>query len=82
MLSFENPGVLVILALTVLVGAHILQLLGIHPIMDLWLFVGYYLALVAIDYFDDQRISVVKMSAYLTVVVVVVLTIFQRPDFV
>lgn len=76
--SFQYPGASLAIALLVLVAAHLLQLFHVHPIMDLVLFLLYYVALVIIDYSDDRKIRAYNFAAYVVVALIVAWTIHLR----
>lgn len=76
--SFRNPGTMLTVALLLLVGAHLLQLYRVHPVMDLILFLLYYVALVIMDYLDDGKIRAFNFAAYVVVGLIVIWTIYLR----
>ena len=76
--SFQNPGASLAIALLVLVAAHLLQLFHVHPIVDLVLFLLYYVALVIIDYADDRKIRAYNFAAYVVVALILAWTIHLR----
>ena len=76
--SDEAPYAAEAVGFAMLVFAHVMGLFHAAPILDKFVFILYYLLLVAADYSRDGRLHFLRTVAFSLVVVILIATLYRR----